>query len=239
MVSVNQVSSHKDTNTSSSVGVLKAKIPSLLLGIFALGLVFSTRTVLPPSQQEVRQLIAPPPMIEHMTFGFQEVTADMLWIRSLQDFDYCENQVAENTCQGNSWLFRMLDAVTNLSPNFRIPYAAGGLALTVIISDYEGATKIFDKGVKAFPNDWPILYRAAYHYMYEVKDNKRAAELLIQAGDNGAPKWVYTLAGRLYSDSGNIELAQSLLQDMIKTGQDKSLIDRLQAKIQEIKSQSK
>ena len=129
----------------------------------------------------------------------------------------------------------MLDTATDLSPSFRIAYAAGGLALTVIISDIDGATKIFDKGVKALPHDWTIQYRAAYHYMYEVKDNKHAAELLIQAADNGAPPWTRVLAGRLYSDSGNVQLAEALLQEMIDTKQDDSLIERLREKIEATK----
>ncbi|WII71410.1 hypothetical protein QJS83_13150 [Bdellovibrio sp. 22V] len=214
---------------------VKEKIPSVILGIFSfLLIVYSTS--LPKTQIETRrQLIAPPPMLERFSFGFSEIVADSLWIRTLQDFDYCDQEVAKKVCRNNSWLYQMLDAITNLSPHFRIPYAAGALALTVLITDVDGATKIFDKGVKAFPKDWPILYRAAYHYLYEVKDKKRAAELLIQAGQNGAPQWVFTLAGRLYSDSGHLELAESLLQEMIATNQDPVLIKRLQDKINSIK----
>lgn len=213
----------------------KMKSPSLILGLFAVLTIVLSGNRLRTSTEAQRQLVAPPPGIEHMSFGYKEVMADLLWIRAVQDFDYCDQEIASRVCRNNSWLFQMLDAVTNLSPNFRIPYAAGALALTVIITDIEGATKIFDKGVKAFPNDWPILYRAAYHYMYEVKDNKRAAELLIQAGKNGAPPWVFTLAGRLYSDAGNLELAESVLKDMINTNQDPALIKRLQEKINTMK----
>lgn len=207
-----------------------------MLGAFSL-LVISLTQVMnsSPTLSSPKNLIAPPPMIERFSFGYQEVIGDLLWIRAVQDFDYCDRSVAKNVCQNNSWLFKMLDTVTNLSPHFRIPYAAGGLALTVLVTDIDGATEIFDKGVKTFPNDWPIHYRAAYHYMYEVKDNKRAAELLIQAGKNGAPPWVFTLAGRLYSDSGNLELAEAVLKEMIDTKQDPALIKRLQDKIQSIK----
>ncbi|UXR65018.1 tetratricopeptide repeat protein [Bdellovibrio bacteriovorus] len=183
----------------------------------------------------MKALIDPPPMVERMSFGYAETMADLMWIRALQDFDYCDSEVAKGICRNNSWLYKMLDSVTNLSPKFRMAYAAGALALTIIITDVDGATKIFDKGVKEFPNDWPILYRAAYHYMYEVKDNKRAAELLIQAANNGAPPWLFALAGRLYSDSGNMELAEAVLQDMIATEQDPGLIKRLQQKIQSMK----
>ncbi|QDK39669.1 hypothetical protein DOE51_05875 [Bdellovibrio sp. NC01] len=165
--------------------------------------------------------------------------ADVFWIRTIQDFDYCDQPEAGNVCKNDSWLFRMLDATTSLSPHFRIPYAAGGLALTVLISDIDGATKIFDKGVKAFPHDWPILYRAAYHYLYEVKDKKRAAELLIQAGQNGAPPWVFALAGRLYSDNGELDLAQQLLQEMKDSEQDPTIIKRLEDKIEAMKKTQK
>jgi tetratricopeptide (TPR) repeat protein len=133
----------------------------------------------------------------------------------------------------------MLDSITNLSPNFRIPYAAGALALTVVITDIDGATKIFDKGVKAFPNDWPLLYRAAYHYLYEVNDKKRAAELLIAAGKNGAPSWVFSLAGRLYSDSGKLDLAKALLEQMIQEKQDPAIIDRVRKKIESMETSEK
>lgn len=206
-----------------------------MLGIVAFALVIFSSRYTPVLTIEQRALIAPPPYIEKMSFGFSEVIADSLWIRALQDFDYCDQEVAERICRGKSWLFKMLDAVTNLSPNFRVAYSAGALALTVIITDVDGATKIFEKGIAAFPNDWPILYRAAYHYLYELNDKKRAAELLIRAGDNGASPWVYTLAGRLYSDVGSFELAEVVLQDMINTEQDPVLIKRLQDKIESMK----
>lgn len=233
MVSVN--------SSSHSSYVFKGKIPSVLLGVFSLCCIVFTNTNLSNPQKKAfqRELIAPPPMIERFAFGYSDVAADMLWIRALQDFDFCDSEIAPKVCRNNSWLFQMLNAITDLSPQFRIPYAAGGIALSVLLTDIDGATRIFEKGVAAFPKDWPILYRAAYHYMYEVKDNKRAAELLIQAGKNGAPPWVFTLAGRLYSDSGNLELAEAVLQDMVQTEQDPALIKRLQDKIASMKGAKK
>lgn len=216
-----------------------AKIPGLCLGIFAfMGIGFSVLKWKTPENIK-SEFLTPPQGIEHFSFGYAETTADVLWIRSVQDFDFCEKKIFENYCVNSSWLYKMLEAITNLSPQFRMPYASGALALTVIISDVDGATKIFDKGVKAFPKDWPILYRAAYHYLYEVKDKKRAAELLVQAGQNGAPPWVFNLAGRLYTDEGSAELAEAVLQEMIETEQDPSFIKRLKDKIASIKTPKK
>ncbi|MEK2688121.1 hypothetical protein [Bdellovibrio sp. GT3] len=223
---------------------LKSKIPSILLGIFAFVLVVGTQqTAVIPVKNVQAKYIAPPQMLERFAFGYAEVMADTIWIRAVQDMDYCDEvsgKVGEvSICANDSWLYKMIDTITNLSPKFRAPYAVGSLALTILITDVDGATKIFEKAVKEFPTDWPILYRAAYHYMYEVKDNKRAAELLIQAADHGAPPWTRTLAGRLYSDSGNLDLAKSLLQNMKDTNQDEHLIKRLEDKIRSMDPQFK
>lgn len=215
---------------------VQAKVPTILAGTFAFLLLLFSHYQNVFRVQVQRPFLAPPMMMERFSFGYNEVMADLLWIRSIQDFSYCEQEIAKNVCMNNSWLYKMLDTVTNLSPHFRIPYSSGALALTIIITDVDGATKIFEKGVKAFPKDWPILYRAAYHYLYEVKDKKRAAELLTQAGENGAPPWVFTLAGRLYSDSGHLDLAEALLAEMIREKHDPVLIKRLQDKLDSMKS---
>lgn len=211
----------------------------MLLGTFAFFLWAFSNSSAPTVNKASRPLLTPPSNLHHFTFGYQEAGADMMWIRAVQDFDYCDHQKDKNICKDESWLFSMLDTITNMSPSFRMAYAAGGLALTVIITDVKGATKIFDKGVAAFPKDWPILFRAAYHYLYEENDKKRAAELLIQAGKNGAPPWVYSLAGRLYSDEGDSVLAEKVLQDMVSSGQSEEFIKRLREKIATIKQQSK
>ncbi|MBX3035257.1 MAG: hypothetical protein KF865_15170 [Bdellovibrionaceae bacterium] len=155
-----------------------------------------------------------PPQIQHLTFGFKEHTADMLWLRAVQDFDYCENEIAKQTCQASGWLYHMLDTITDLAPHFRMPYATGGLALTVLVNDFPGASKIFDKGVERFPRDWPLLSRAAYHALYEEKDKPKAARLLKMAGEAGGPPWYFALATRLSNESGDIHFGEILLKQL-------------------------
>lgn len=218
---------------------ISKKIPGIILGIFSLVLLISSFQIRANDNKEIRLLIAPPPYMKHITAGYQEAVADVMWIRTIQDLDFCDKPEAQSRCRNNSWLYKMIDTITELSPRFRMPYAAGSLALTVIITDIDGATKIFEKGIAAFPTDWPILYRAAYHYLYEVGDKKRAADLLIRAGKSGGPPFVFALAGRLYSDSGYVDLAESLLEQMIAEKQEEQFIKRLRDKIAQIKSESK
>lgn len=210
-----------------------------LLGIFSFLLVLYSQIYAGKGLLDrPRDLLSPPPGIEHFTFGHKDITADFLWIRAIQDFDYCDHQISKNICTGKSWLYRMLNAITDLSPKFRMPYATGAVALSVMVSDVEGAATIFNKGIAEFPNDWPILYRAAYHYLYEVKDKKKAADLFIRAGRNGAPAWVFSLAGGLYNESNERQAAEAVLAEMIKTEVDPAIIKRLEEKLANLRANS-
>lgn len=203
---------------------------------FAVGLsvlfVVATTQLLPnPKLDPIKANISPPPYLEHFAFGFHMPLADSMWLRAIQDFDYCENQIAKNQCANSGWLYHMLDSITNLAPDFRIVYATGGLALTIVISDVEGASKFFDKAVKDFPNDFPILYRAAYHSLIEEKNNIKAANLLIRAAKNGGQDWFYSLANRLYADAGRKDLAQALYKQMESEGLDPGILERMKTKL--------
>lgn len=185
-----------------------------------------------PSKLQTKQFfIAPPPKLEFFSFGYQMTIADNLWIRAIQDFDYCENQIAENHCQDNGWLAEMLDTITNLAPDYQIVYKAGGLALTVIISDYAGATRIFDKGVKVFPHDVSLLHRAAYHAMMEEKNQEKAASLLVQAAKSGGSAWFYSLATRLYTEAGKKDLAMGLYKELEGTDVEPGTLKRIRGKL--------
>jgi hypothetical protein len=184
--------------------------------------------------KEKKQVYFPPPIqIKHFTFGYHETMADLFWLRAIQDFDYCEKEIAHQNCIAKGWLFHVLNLATELSPKFVIPHSAGALALTVLVSDYAGATVIFDKAVARFPSSWKIAYNAGYHALYEEKDQAKAARLLEQAARNGAPSWVYSLASRLYTDAGKRELAEGLVRDLEASGFDQALIERMKKKISE------
>jgi len=204
----------------------------LLSVIFFLTSVFTTIQVGEDSVK-IKDLIPPPTNIENMSVGLAPQMADFLWIRAIQDFDYCEHEIAQQRCRGNSWLYQMLDAITRLEPEFRMPYALGPLALSIIINDMEGASALFDKAVLKFPNDWKILYRAGYHALLEEKKDLKAAERFDRAASNGAPLWLKGLAGRLYNKSGHPEDVQRLIDEMSASDENKWIAERIRKKIKE------
>ncbi|MFN8943877.1 MAG: hypothetical protein ACK5WZ_04545 [Pseudobdellovibrionaceae bacterium] len=179
----------------------------------------------------------PSPRLQYFTFGYRDLVADLFWLRTIQNFDYCDSVKLTNSdglkiCNENSFLYRLLDLVTELSPNFRMPYASGGLALSVIITDVSGASHIFEKGTFNFPTDWPILYRSAYHAMIEEKNKKKAAYLLVEAARNGGPQWLYALSGKLFIEGGDLEMSLRLIDELNESADGKDISERIRKKIE-------
>jgi hypothetical protein len=209
----------------------------VLTGFFLLvlvaGFIYSGHRLHLSQAQLGRELVAPPRGLEHFHFGFRYAMADTFWVRAIQDFDFCEQSLGQHLCKGKGWLFQTLDVVTTLDPQFRMAYSAGGMALSVIISDIEGASLLFDRAVEHFPQDELLLLKAAYHALYEEKNPGKAAGLMERAAKNGAPEWTYTLAGRLYTEAGQRELAERVLAEMKDVGVDPAFQERLRQKLME------
>lgn len=208
-----------------------------LIGISAL-FFFITLFISKPQEKKRSEYIPLPLAIKNMTAGFNYSIADSLWLRAIQDFDYCEQKINEMECKSKSWLFQTLNLATEVDPPFESEmYRVGGLALSVIISDYEGAGIIFDKAVAQYPTSWEIAYTAAYHALYDRKDRVKAARLYDRAGRYGAPEWVSVLAGRLAADNGELAYSKRILEGMIAANKDEKIIKRLKDKIAELEAQ--
>jgi tetratricopeptide (TPR) repeat protein len=170
-----------------------------------------------------------PEILPHLVLGFRHLAADMLWLRLIQDIDY-----KSPGRQEKGWVFQMLDGITRLDPRFRMAYGAGATVLSVLIQDVEGARILFERAAENFPSDWSLLYRGGYHYLYEVRDCKKAAEFFNAAVFSGAPKWVASLASRLYQRAGQYEIARSILIDSIERFKGTEIENRLKDRLAEL-----
>ena len=175
----------------------------------------------------------------YLTAGHRMQIADLLWIRSLQDFDYCSQKINSNECVGQSWLFKILNLATMMDPFLEpVMYQSAGLALTILISDYAGASIILDKAVRIYPRNWQINYLAGYHALYEEKNKKKAAQLYEAAADHGAPSWVKYMSGRLAADAGETEYAEQILSEMISINKNPEYAEMLRKKIEQHKKKN-
>ena len=176
------------------------------------------------------QLYPPSIEIQHFTFGQRDTMADSFWLRALQDFDKCDQSREGSSLNPKGirmgldrtpsckkgWLFHTLNLIMELAPRFYMVARVAPLTLSVVIDDIEGATILFDKAMQNFPNDWIIRYRAAYHYMMELEDKTRAAQLFMDAYNKGAPEWTPLLAAKLHERNGDKDVARFILTEFLK-----------------------
>ena len=181
---------------------------------------------------------APPEVIKHFAFGYNDIYADVLWIRYLQDADYCSFEKGIPVYDGKTkyqcdkgWAFYMANAITELAPRFKAPYVVSGTIMGVLMGDKEGARLILDKAVKQFPKDWQVLFHAGNHYLIELKEHAKAAEYILAAAKSGGPAWLYGLSAKLYTKAGQIAVGKKILEQLIKdhegTNREKAFKNRL------------
>jgi hypothetical protein len=209
--------------------------------------------------QYVKEYFLPPPQkIEDFTLGYQELVADLFWLRVVQDFDFCRNKdipKAANTGHGLDkvlqanmtqsrcqlgWVYQMMQVVTDLAPRFLRAYRASVLMLSIGVDDREGARRMIEKGLKRFPDDYHLNYYGAYHYLYEIQDPKRAAELMLAASrSEKAPSWLPALAARLYTKAGQAHFGIAILEDFIAREKTGEAVERAKKRLKEIKKSLK
>lgn len=166
---------------------------------------------------------APPKIIQYFSFGFSDLYADILWMRLIQDIDFCSSKKGLPVYDGQTrhqcekgWAYKMTAAITELAPRFLAPYEIAGSIMSIIMGDKLGAKKIYDKALKVFPDNWRLHFSAGYHYLIELKEEEKAAKLLIKTADLGGPLWLYALAAKSYQKKGKLELAEQILNQAIK-----------------------
>jgi hypothetical protein len=209
---------------------------NLTTALFVLATLFflAQRFFLYPKVFERTDYISPPLEIKYLSAGFSTQMSDSFWLRAIQDFDFCDQKKNQEECLGKSWLFNVINLTVDLDTKFLEAYYFGGIALTVLISDYIGASVIFDKGVEFFPKDWNLLYLAGYHVYFHEKDKLKASKLYLAAAENGAPEWVRLMAGRLAGEGGDLNQAKFILQQLKDLKMNPKWIEKLDKKINQI-----
>ncbi|MCY4512267.1 MAG: hypothetical protein OXB86_01100 [Bdellovibrionales bacterium] len=183
---------------------------------------------------------APPTLIKHFSFGFSDLYADFLWIRLIQNVDFCNAQQGIPEYAGKSlyqckkgWSYKMTDTLTELAPRFLAPYLISGSIMSVIMRDREGAQKIYDKGMKRFPDNWKLFFNAGYHYLLEMKDREKGAELFLKAAQNGGPPWLYDLSIKQYEESGKLLIARQILEELLEYSRLESVRRHIKERLRE------
>ena len=114
-------------------------------------------------------------------------------------------------------MFLRFNSISKLEPKFYENYIFGGVYLSIIKDDIQGASIIYHKGISVYPDDYYLLKNAAFHFYFEAKDIKTSYILFkrLEKFPNEASFPKFTLS-RLEANSGNMNEALFLLNEYQK-----------------------
>ncbi len=164
-------------------------------------------------------------------FGYQRAVSSLLWLRFLQQTP--PKKIGSNQV---SWIYRDLDTITVLDPDFYPVYEQGGVFLSVITEDRIGAEKILLKGTERFPDRWRLRAYLAYHYQFEMNELQKAGEQYVAGAQlPGAPALLAIRASHFLQKKGQLQNGILLLQTMINATSDAGVKKKLQDKLDKLR----
>lgn len=166
-----------------------------------------------------------------VSFGYSRMMSSILWLRFLQHTPPKKVEAGQV-----SWIYRDLDALTEIDPDFFPAYEMGGIFLSVITEDKKGAEQILLKGTKNFPERWRLRAYLAYHYSIELGQPELARnQYEIGAKLPGAPALLAMRAGSLLAETKGKEQGIKFIEEMIDLTKDPAVLERLKLKLKKLK----
>ena len=161
-----------------------------------------------------------PNILKVISLGYDEITADIYWIRALQ---YFGNPDLPKEIKDPELVFKYFDIITELDPKFVNAYRYGG----TFISDpppfglfrLDIGTHLFDKGRENNPDNFRIPLEQGFQYYFFSDDKEKAAELFMEASDKpGLTEFrkasLKGMSAGALREGGDINLAINIWEDI-------------------------
>ncbi|EPZ50578.1 hypothetical protein M902_1363 [Bacteriovorax sp. BAL6_X] len=174
--------------------------------------------------------------IKVISFGNYRFISSYYWTKTLLDADVEHVKSGEK-----SWLYYRFKLIADLDRGFYENYLHGGIYLSIIKDDIIGAEIIFNRGLEVFPNDYRLMYNAAFNYHFQLRDYNNSL-ILYQKIQQSPYATNFIILPRLIKEAKDKKKTkeshiQLLMLQMNKTKDSKER-EILRKKIEEIKKAS-
>jgi tetratricopeptide (TPR) repeat protein len=135
----------------------------------------------------------------YLNLDLKRMISSIMWISTLIESDNKHYKKRDL----NSWMYHRFNRILELDPQFLEGYQYGAQYLSIIKDDLVGASDLYERGLKIYPDDYFLNYQAAIHYFNELNDNQKAIPLLERVQDHQrAPAFIKGLIETLRHKSG-------------------------------------
>lgn len=135
--------------------------------------------------------ILPTILIKNFSFGFNNILADLYWVRAIQDFSIWDGK--------DPFYLQEYKNIATLDPSFSYPYLLGILAFTSrSVNDRNATTTVLDTfepvartGIHNLPNNWEIPFYMGTGFQLTKRPEKALEYLKIAASHTDAPEIIH------------------------------------------------
>lgn len=190
-----------------------------------------------------------PEVVKRLVLSYDDLAADVYWIRALQHFGKTRLQVQDvrqamspyellfprltaaapfgvrdGRASGYPLLYPLLDMATTLDPLFNIAYRFGAIFLSEAPPAGPGrpdlAIALLEKGMAAAPERWQYYQDAGFVNYWSRRDYAAAADWFERAGRiDGAPWWLKPLAANTLAVGGSRAASRTLYQALAQSAE--------------------
>lgn len=156
--------------------------------------------------------------------------ADLLWMRTAYYFGR-----HALTDREYPYLLHLLDLITDLSPEWELPYFFGAVILPTEAGEVEDGFYLIEKGLKYHPDNWELWFFKGFYLWKSRGDVLSAAHALHKASLlPGAPIYLGRLSATLATRAGQQELAMRFIEEALRNIQDPAQRKILLEKLEEV-----
>ncbi len=172
-----------------------------------------------------------PKFLRIMALGFDEIVADIYWLRALQ---YFGNPDIKKSDKDPDIMYKYFDIITELDPKFVNAYRFGGSFLAEPepfgFNRFQKGSLIFDKGRGNNPENFRLPLEQGFLYFMHSDDKKTASELFIEASEKPGltehrKASFKGMAASALSKGGDRELARQIWLDIFDNSLDQGRRD--------------
>ncbi len=173
--------------------------------------------------------------LKFVSIGNRRFFADIIWVQTLLESD----EIHYKKSDLNSWMFIRFKNIAELDPYFYQNYLWGGIYLSIIKDDRTGASEIFERGLKFYPDDYDLNYNAGFNYFAQLGNYPRAYDLLSKIQYHSkAPSFLPTLTAKIKFESNfNYDETILFLIEQLKITKDEMVSEKIKSNIYSLKAE--
>jgi tetratricopeptide (TPR) repeat protein len=212
----------------------------LFAAVLLSGYVQRQKPLLEPGYED-SDLLLQGSRLKGFVLGAEGLVADWYWMQSLQ---YIGRKMIAHKAEDLNLddlrslnprlLFPMLNAATDLDPNFIAAYAYGAVVLPAINPD--DAIAIAQKGIRNNPEQWRLYQHLGYIYWKLGRYEEAATAYEEGSRIAGAAPFMKLMAAALRSEGGSRSVARLMFRQMLETSSDDAVRLTAQRRLDELQA---